>query len=249
MPPIPTYPILSPPPSRVPRCALCLGPVGGSFVTCLGCRRILECGLPPALLQPILPLTVALEGPDRWYHALWNYKRAEKERAWELRHVLAAFLRLQSDRVSRWLGAEPDLVTVVPSKRGQTTEPTAQPLFRVVGTAVEDADLDWRVAPVLRHNGTSVPRQGVRPGAFEPRQDTLEAIRGATVLLIDDSWVTGSTVVSTAGALALHGATRVGILVLARVIRDSWWEKADATAFRAYREAQFPFSPTRWPRD
>lgn len=149
-------------------------------------------------MAPVLPLTVALEGADPWYHALKAYKRTERDRGWDLRHVFSAFLREQSSAVSAWMEHASPLVTVVPSKRDPTLEPAAQPLFRVVTRSCEDAELNWPVEPTMRYSGQSITRQQPRPDAFAPYPQFVATIRGASVLLVDDAWVSGATMLSVA---------------------------------------------------
>lgn len=198
-------------------------------------------------MAPVLPLTVALEGADPWYHALKAYKRTERDRGWDLRHVFSAFLREQSSAVSAWMGHASPLVTVVPSKRDPTLEPAAQPLFRVVTRSCEDAELNWPVEPTMRYSGQSITRQQPRPDAFAPYPQCVATIRGASVLLVDDAWVSGATMLSVAWSLAAAGAACVRLLVLSRVIQASYWETADPSALAEYQGAQWPFQLSSWP--
>lgn len=246
MPLFPTYPILSPAPAAVHRCTQCLGPVGRTFARCLGCSRAWR-ELPATVKAPVLPVTVALEGADPWYHALKAYKRTEGARGWDLRHVLSAFLHEQSSMLSAWMGHASPLVTVVPSKRDPTHLPTAQPLFRVVTRSVEDADLGWPVEPTMRYAGHPITRQQPRPDAFDQLPTIGVTIRGASVLLVDDAWVSGATMLSVAWSLVAAGASRVHLLVLSRVIRASFWETADPAALAEYQGAQRAFQPSEWP--
>ena len=62
----------------------------------------------------------------------------------------------------------------------------------------------------------AIDRQRSVAGAFEvvrPR-----CIEGASVLLVDDLYTTGSTIMSAAGALMKAGASRISVLTIARVI-------------------------------
>lgn len=248
VPPFPTYEIRSPAPSTAHRCSLCLGPVGRTYALCTGCSRAWG-AIPASVLRPVLPLTVALEGANPWYHALKSYKRTEGMRAWDIRHVASAFLRDNRQRVESWLGCEPDLVTVVPSKRDHAADPTTQPLYRVALRAFEDADLDWPVTQPMRYSGVAIGRQQYRPEAFQVISPSSTTLRGATVLVVDDAWVSGSTMLSLAGALHLAGARRVGLLVLSRVVRVSFWETVDPVAIAVYQAAQRPYDSSRWPLD
>ncbi len=58
-------------------------------------------------------------------------------------------------------------------------------------------------------------------GAFEVRQSRRSRIKGSTVTLVDDVLTTGSTLAACTKALYKAGATRVNVLVLARVVREA----------------------------
>ena len=58
-------------------------------------------------------------------------------------------------------------------------------------------------------------------GAFEVRQSRRSRIKGSTVTLVDDVLTTGSTLAACTKALYKAGATRVNVLVLARVVRET----------------------------
>lgn len=58
-------------------------------------------------------------------------------------------------------------------------------------------------------------------GAFELRKSRQSRIKGSTVTLIDDVLTTGSTLAACTKALKRAGATRVNVLVLARVVREA----------------------------
>lgn len=58
-------------------------------------------------------------------------------------------------------------------------------------------------------------------GAFEIRKSRQSRIKGSTVTLIDDVLTTGSTLAACTKALKKAGASRVNVLVLARVVREA----------------------------
>lgn len=58
-------------------------------------------------------------------------------------------------------------------------------------------------------------------GAFEVRKSRYSRIKGTTVTLVDDVLTTGSTLAACTKALTRAGATRVNVLVLARVVSEA----------------------------
>ncbi len=99
----------------------------------------------------------------------------------------------------------------------------------------------WLVQGVARRTGTlalvdalsrkrNTPSQGGLTarqrrrnvaGAFEVRKSRQSRIKGSAVTLVDDVLTTGSTLAACTKALKKAGATRVNVLVLARVVREA----------------------------
>jgi predicted amidophosphoribosyltransferase len=63
-------------------------------------------------------------------------------------------------------------------------------------------------------------RRNVR-GAFRVQPEAAPALRGKSVLLIDDVFTTGATIDACARALKRAGAGKVLVLTLARVVRPT----------------------------
>ncbi|MFN3214205.1 MAG: ComF family protein [Henriciella sp.] len=97
----------------------------------------------------------------------------------------------------------------------------AQAVARKTGTlALVDALSRKRNTP---SQGGLTARQRRRnvAGAFEVRKSRLGRIKGSTVTLVDDVLTTGSTLAACTKALKKAGASRVNVLVLARVVREA----------------------------
>lgn len=108
-----------------------------------------------------------------------------------------------------------DAVTCVPMPKRRERQRGgnhAEHLARGVAEA-----FDWTYMPLLERTRESVrqaelsgaERRRNLKGAFAVRQDVLEKVGGATVLLIDDVYTTGSTALSCAEALLAAGAEKV----------------------------------------
>lgn len=97
----------------------------------------------------------------------------------------------------------------------------AQGVARQTGTlALVDALSRKRNTP-SQGGLTAKQRRRNVAGAFEVRASRLSRIKGSTVTLVDDVLTTGSTLAACTKALYRGGATRVNVLVLARVVRES----------------------------
>lgn len=81
-------------------------------------------------------------------------------------------------------------------------------------------DLIRRVkrTPPLRGMGPRERRDAVR-GAFRVEPQHKEAVKGRTVLLVDDVYTSGATANACAGALRRAGAARIEVLCWARVVK------------------------------
>ena len=120
------------------------------------------------------------------------------------------------DHVARASGVEAfDVVAVVPSKTTQKDE--ARPGLRtIVGTVVGHT--------ASRFERLLQPTDSELVGRyFDPdRYATARRLDGESVLLIDDTWVSGSSAQSAAAALRNAGASRVGCVVIGRWLTPSF---------------------------
>lgn len=91
-------------------------------------------------------------------------------------------------------------------------------------------------------------RRDYYPTCFDPGPGEVE---GQRVLLIEDSWVTGATAVSAAGALLGRGAESVVILSLARIVDVTFWAGHDhpyLPRVLATSDTHEPFQIDAWRR-
>ena len=86
-----------------------------------------------------------------------------------------------------------------------------------------------------------VNRRHYNPSAFNPGPVSVD---GESVLLLEDSWATGATAISAAGAILNHGAAAVAVVPLARIVDSDYWPKD-----HPYRQVmEQPYDPSSWPR-
>jgi hypothetical protein len=204
-------------------CATCRGPSRHG-------SRCYQCGLhqeylPGLLPDVVAPVAYAAKG-DQHATNLWLYKSGRPEAAAAqaaLTALLLVFLRDHGRCVWQRAGmARPTHVAVVPSRRAR---PGAHPLQAL---AVPYLRLPWARLRLARGDNAQYPD----PWRFES-----ERICGASVLLLDDTWTSGSSAVSAAAAFRLAGARRVAVVVLGRHL------DAEAMGGGRFAPAVMPFRP------
>jgi len=216
-------------------CDLCLGPVT-EYTRCFGCNKLFA-GAPWELQRKVVPMTSVVK-PSPWYSLLVGYKTAAPQHMPVLASVAHAFLTAHHEDIARMIGGEPDLITIVPSTRGIGYE--RQPLKRTLSLS---GILRDRLVQTMTHDPRiAVGRQEFNPAAFKVMN---QAVRGKRIILVEDTWVSGSKAVSAAGALLGAGAGGVAIISIARVVDEGFWPPD-----HPYREAmKAPYDHEAWPRD
>ena len=191
------------------QCATCRGPAGGGFARCFQCALHAE-SAPGALADVVVPIALAPKG-SLYAQVLWQYKSdrvgepAVRSARQALRALLLVFLHDHGRCV--WHSAAmpvPTHVSVVPSSRGR---PGAHPLRRLALPCVS------RPEARLITTGHEMPGcRDLDPGRFR----AAGPLPGAAVLLLDDTWTSGASAQSAAGALRAAGARHVAVVVLGR---------------------------------
>jgi hypothetical protein len=109
-----------------------------------------------------------------------------------------------------------DTTTTVPS--GDPDRDERHPLRHIVGGLVGPTRVRYR--QLLRRTETETP-----PRTFDPAKFAAATqLKGQSILLIDDTWTTGSTAQSAAAALKAAGAKRVAAVVIGRHLNREWHE-------------------------
>jgi hypothetical protein len=243
----PLYPP-APRPAGTPAadCDVCRGPLRPGFARCYQCDRHTLHGH-GLLADAVVPISYAIKGTP-YADALWRYKslplplapapaflsppapaqaspstpapasartpdqarppdqaRTPAAARASVLALLLAFLADHGPCVWQRAGMPPpDLLAVVPTGAGR---PGPHPLLRLV-------------SPYLRLPACPL---ALRPGR-QGRDLDLDRFRvlgrpaGASVLLLDDTWVSGASAQSAAAALKLFGARHVAVIVLGRHI-------------------------------
>jgi hypothetical protein len=199
-------------PLAVPVCDVCRGPVRPGSGRCYQCQRQDRLG-GGLLADAVVPISYALKG-TAFAGDLWRYKSMRAPAASARASVLALLLAFLADHGGCvWRDAAmppPGRLAVVPTGCGR---PGPHPLLQLV-------------SPCLRLPGCAL---AIRPGRqgrdLDPdRFQVAGRPAGASVLLIDDSWVSGASAQSAAVALKQAGARHVAVVVLGRHVNpdDPW---------------------------
>ena len=196
--------IIPPAPVIASDCEVCRGPARPGFVRCYQCGRhdLLGHGL---LADAVVPISYSIKG-TAFADDLWRYKSSPAPGASARASVLALLLAFLADHgACVWRRAAmpwPTRLAVVPTGAGR---PGPHPLLGLVSPY-----LRLPVCPLAIRPG----RQGRDLDRDRFRASPIPA--GASVLLLDDTWVSGASAQSAVAALKLAGARRVAVVVLGR---------------------------------
>jgi hypothetical protein len=208
---------------------VCRGPVRPGFARCYQCGRhgLVGRGL---LADTVVPVSYAVKGTS-FAAGLWSYKSWSDPDARArtlMAALLLAFLHDHGGCVWRDAGMPtPDRLAVVPSGCGR---PEPHPLLTLTSPR-----LRLPLVPLAIRPGS----QGRDLDLHRFRADGAAA--GASVLLVDDTWVSGASAQSAAAALKLAGARHVAIVVLGRHLNPS----DPVTVPLAARLVPGPYDPAR----
>ena len=194
-------------------CGTCFNFTAG-YDRCYGCAHC------HPVLNAVVPISYSV-GREQLHHALASYKRLDGEVARRLGAILAAilwrFMTAHEACITKAAGTKGfDLVTTVPS--GDRSRDDRHPLRWIVGDLV--APTRQRHRRLLRRTETETPGRTFHPGKFEATAE----LQGHSILLIDDTWTTGSSAQSAAAALKQAGAGPVAAVVIGRHLNREWHE-------------------------
>lgn len=200
-------------------CHVCCGPASGPDRICFACRLVAR--RLGAVLSPVLPMQLCpLPGP--LYTVLKGYKEAPVAEARDrfgpiVRSLTVAFLHGHAGCIDALAGGRPHFVLPVPS----TLRPGGSPIARVPGLAADTES----ALPGVRWTGllcrTSEPVGHMQPSAraFAVPPTLRCRVAGRSLILLDDTYVSGARSQSAAAALRRAGAASVVVVALGRVLR------------------------------
>ncbi len=211
-------------------CQVCRGPVTAGFARCYRCD--LHWRIAGALLaDAVVPVGYAVKG-SAFASDLWRYKRDDDAAATgRLRLMLRDFLRDHGDCVQHAAGmtGPPGRLAVVPSGQGR---PGAHPLAGLVASCLTLPAVQLTAGPQPLARGREIDPGWVRVDG---------GLAGESVLVVDDTWVSGGSAQSVAVALKRAGAVRVAVVVLGRHVNP-----ADPRAAALGRPGGVPHPQCAW---
>lgn len=219
--------MLSPAAAHAPRCSTCWTFVDRGFDRCYVCAN------QPNALAAVLPVAYSVGG-EQYHRALRAYKDGHSEQVRrrltaQLAAVLWRFLRRHEDHVAAAAGVEGfDVITVVPSHSVERDEARGQ-LRDLVGRLC--GQTRERYERLLQPTDGGGAERRIDPGRYRAGRK----VDGERVLLVDDTWTTGSRAQSAAVALRDAGAREVVLVVLGRHINrgfganDRWLRELPRT--------------------
>lgn len=204
------------------RCRVCRTFVDGDWERCWGCNRIWH-ELPGGFdLDVVVPITYS-PALGQMHTALRGYKDAwggdtsrMNQFTVQLAAVLHRFLAHHERCVAAAAGVDAfDLVTSVPS--GTVQRDDQRERLRFMLSKVSSITKS-RYERILTPTDSQVPKRDYDPKRFQ----TCRPLAGERVLLIDDTWTTGSSAQSAACALKEAGAATVAMVVIGRHMDPDW---------------------------
>jgi hypothetical protein len=197
----------------IPPCPVCGSRTRARFALCFCCHATAG--------QLRLPLTpVAAMAHYRLGDALHGHLRGYKDaplpeaRSVHTAHLVArlrSWVTADDSRLAHRFGSGWDVVATVPS----SCRPAMAPVDAVV-TAVPE--LGRHATLLIRGPEVTGHLVAARRGFELADGVDRDGLRGRTVLVVDDTVITGARAQSAAAALRIHGAHVVGILALGRVV-------------------------------
>jgi predicted amidophosphoribosyltransferase len=185
-----------------------------------GYARCYACAHGQLTLDAMAPISYSV-GREQLHPTLASYKRLDGDVARRLGAILAAilwrFLAEHEDCIAHAAGTNNfDLVTTVPSSDPKRDE--RHPLRHIVGELV--GPTRGRHQRLLRPTEDPPPPRTFSEQRFHP----TTPLNGEAVLLIDDTWTTGSNAQSAAAALKQAGAGPTAAVVVGRHLNRAWHE-------------------------
>jgi hypothetical protein len=194
-------------------CSVCAGPAAGLLCrSCRAARRQFGAQLADRVLT--LAYVQARAHPrHQSEHTMWTYKQRPPvtKSVKDLSLMVLAATALHGDCIARAAGRPWSAVTFVPSTRQAIDRHPLAELARQVRPVRPDHRFLLDLGPSAHDNTRTVlPDRFTVPDRYRP------LVEGAHVLILDDTWVSGSSVQSATLAVRAAGADQITVLCIGR---------------------------------
>ena len=219
------------PPSGDGVCLICHGCPNPGWNTCWSCSNVCSQLARPCDL--VVPISL-YEITSQLHHVLRHYKsdrypHLHDQFGAQVASLLSYFLISNGDCIAEAAGEEWDVITTVPSSGDR---PGQHPLVTAINRVSRLRD---KCVPLLRRGTATIDHRTASDNGFESLQD----VDGSRILLVDDTFTSGSRAQSAASRLSLDGADVVAIVAIGRVITPGF---SDASAAYWEQQRRTPFT-------
>lgn len=197
-------------------CPICTTPITLGYTQCKSCLDHLRSPYRDELADMVVPLTYAVKDhPDlsQFYSDMFSYKRDPHPSDKALNRVaspVVAFSRYHLGCLEKVSGQPVTCVTTVPSGRGHSGERLSRIARGLSGSAA-----------LIRSRNTAPPRDA-RASGLKPDHIQFDSSVHGHVIILEDTWVTGTNAQSVAIQAHRAGASYVSIVAIARLLDYSW---------------------------
>lgn len=220
------------PPSGPGVCRICHGCPNPGFPTCYSCEQARSQVSHPCDL--VVPISL-YEVTSQLHHVLLHYKtdrypHLHDQFGAHVVSLLAHFLATNGECIAQAAGKEWEIITTVPSSGVRAGQ---HPLVTAIKRVQRLKD---QYVPLLQKGRAHISHNIASDNGYR----LLEPLDGERILLIDDTFTSGSRVQSAASRLSLGGGDVVAIVPIGRVITPQFSDAA-ATYWREQRSTPFTF--------
>lgn len=212
-------------------CEVCSTPIAREFRICSPCYAHARSGL--NLADRVGALVYAIQPDSQTYLLVYNYKTqaAGPSHERQMKALLALGLRGHARCAKTLANAGTSAWCVVPSTKQRST----------LHTLVTQLASPGSQQVAVSYAGPAYPDRSLRPDHWTVE---LNSSPPDHVLVVDDSWVTGSHAQGVASALKAAGVPQVSVFTVANVLDPGWEPNRE---FIQQRLAKAAFDKSRCP--
>ena len=230
-------------------CSMCGGFKNPAYDECRSCEMItnqaVSAGIEDNLADRVACSVYAAEPSSQTLKMMYGYKEEHPISPDYRRNVrtLIALALIGHEQCLNELSCVPvSGWAIVPSTKSSPRYNRSHPLRDIVSALLPGI-------PEIHLVSNQAKKRFLDPNAFGLLDMADRRFLSGNVLLIDDSWVTGSTLQSAAVRLKLEGAVQVSAYCVARIANTSYLDKLDADYTKLfYRSVRYVRGYCPWHR-